>query len=173
MSGKNSRRCTISRRTPLLPQGNLPEVTVTAQRQYPYNPLTCAKAGIGCDQSIPPPNLCLVAFLFSGREADAGVGGGLAGTIAEHNLSTGQVDFGSLEEGWVGGEGGVLGAAGTHSFRTGENGLFVFAGTGVSTGPLAGGQLGLYFEHSGVGVYAEGHEGLAAGGAGFGITSCP
>ena len=63
-------------------------------------------------------------------------------TISEYNLFTGQVDFGALGEAWAGGEAGVLGAAASHSFVTGENGFLTFAGTGFSAGPLAGGRAG-------------------------------
>lgn len=173
-SRKNVRCVRTARRTPLLSQGNQPtsEVTVTAQRPNPYSLLTCAKGGFGCDPSIQPTKPCIVAFLFSGREADAAWGGGFAGTISEYNLFTGQVDFGALGEAWAGGEAGVLGAAASHSFRTGENGFFTFAGTGLSAGPLAGGQGGLYLESNGIGVYAEGHSGPVAGGAGLGIAPC-
>ena len=156
------------------PQGNQPtsEVTITAQRPQPFSYYTCMSFGTGCDPSIHDPLPCITAFLFSGREGDATWGGGLAGTISDYNLSTGQIDFGTLGEGWAGGEGGVLGAAATHSLMTGQSGFFTFAGTGVSAGPLAGGQLGTYVERNGSGVYVEGHGGLAAGGAGIGMTSC-
>jgi hypothetical protein len=147
-------------------------VTVTAQRPQPFSYYTCMSFGTGCDPSIHDPLPCIISFLFSGHEADAAWGGGFAGTISEYNLSTGQVDFGALGEGWAGGEGGVLGAAGSHSFRTGENGFFTFAGTGISAGPLAGAQAGLYLESNGIGAYAEGHGGAAAGGVGLGIASC-
>ena len=96
-----------------------------------------------------------------------------AGTISEYNWDTGQVDFGALGEAWGGGEGGVLGGAASHSFMTGENGFFTFAGASASAGPLAGAQVGLYLEPKGGGIYTEGHEGLAAGGAGIGLASCP
>lgn len=94
-----------------------------------------------------------------------------AGTLASTTTS-GRVDLFSLEEGWVGGEGLLVWGAYTHSFMTGESGFFGFLGVGVSSGPLAGGQLGLFLEPGEIGIYSEGHEGLSAGGAGFGIKIC-
>jgi hypothetical protein len=145
--------------------------TVHTPRPHPYNPKSCMKAGIDCDPTIPPELPCFTSFLFSGQEVDLGGGGAFAGTMSEYNWSTGEVDLSSLAEAWLG-EGAMVGAAGSQSLMNGRGGGFTFVGFNASAGPLAGGQVGEYLETDGIGVFAEGHGGPGAGGAGIGITLC-
>jgi hypothetical protein len=131
-----------------------------------------AGIGLGCGLSqLDLPRPCAVGFAFKGTEVDAGERGGFLGNIWE-TYSNGDFDFGNIEEFWVGGEGGQLGGAFTNSVANRGIGYFAFTGIGLSAGPLLGGQLGLYVEPNGVGVYAEGHDGPGAGGVGVGLTSC-
>ena len=138
-----------------------------------FDPVVASKAGIGCGLSeVDLPRPCFVGFEFQGTEVDAGETGGFVGNIWE-TYSDGGADFGSLLEFWMGGEGGQVGGALTNSAAGKGIGGFTFAGIGLSAGPLAGGQIGLYAEKNGAGVYAEGHHGPGAGGVGLGLTSCP
>lgn len=82
------------------------------------------------------------------------------------------IDVGSLYEGALGGEGGVLGAAVTQSFTTGKTTGFAFGGGSVSAGPLAGLQIGMIWSPDDVGVYYETHRGVVAGGGGVAFSIC-
>ena len=51
---------------------------------------------------------------------------------------------------------------------------FVFVGTGISFGALAGGQVGFYYAGpNDFGLYLEGHRRFVAVGSGGGLTPCP
>ena len=158
----------------VLPQGNLETVTVTAQRPYPYDPYLSAKAGIGCDPTIPTPPLpiCFGTFSFAGREGDLGAVDFFAGQVLD---STAQgVDVGPLYEASGGPEGASLGGAVTQSLLTGKTSGVVFGGGKLSLGPLGGIQVGsLLTTDNAIGGYFEGHRGLSAGGFGFALSSCP
>ena len=157
------------------PQGNQPtsEVTVTAQRQYPYNPLMCARAGLGCDPTIPPPSLpiCFGTFAFAGREGDLGGVDIFAGQLVESTVPG--LDVGPLYEAAVGPEGAAVGGAVTQSLLTGKTSGFAFGGGKLSLGPLAGVQAGSILGPNELGMYFEGHRGLTAGGIGFAFSTCP
>lgn len=134
-----------------------------------YNPLICDKAGIECDQ--PPQNhICSGTFSFSGLEGDGAEGSVFAGSILESTVSN--LDVGSLYEGALGGEGGVMGGAVTQSFTTGKTSGFAFGGGSISAGPLAGLQVGMIFSPDDVGFYFETHRGPVAAGGGFAFSSC-
>jgi hypothetical protein len=82
------------------------------------------------------------------------------GGIAEHDSVDGN-SYGSLVEGWLGGEGPVLGGGKitTTSDKSAFNGVLTFVGLGASGGPLAGIQRGLVGGNGWMGGYVEGHVG--------------
>jgi hypothetical protein len=140
--------------------------------KVPYNPLWCAKHGIGCD---PNPDqdettLCFGSFAFTGLEGDVGVGSVFVGAITESSMSG--IDVGPLYEVTFGGEAAGVGGAVTQSLVTGQTSGFVFAGVGLTAGPLAAGHLGVFLGPRDAGVYVEGHRGFVAGGVGFGVSIC-
>ena len=118
------------------------------------------------DASLPYPQAG--SFVFAGRELDLGEGSGFVGAVTESTVSG--IDVGSLYEGGLGGEGLVAGTALNQSAITGRWSNFSFVGGSISTGPLAGLQLGIIFSGSELGVYYESHKGPYAGGSGYAIS---
>ena len=139
-----------------------------AQQLPPLPPPQCEKGGGGCD--FTPPNQCFGTFSFAGLEGDGAEGSVFVGSILESTVSN--LDVGSLYEGALGGEGGVVGGAVTQSFRTGKTGGFAFGGGSLSAGPLAGLQVGMLLSGNDVGLYYETHRGPVAGGGGFAFSAC-
>jgi len=155
----------------ILESDELPEVTITAKQQYPFSPLSCAKAGIGCNRTNPPPPICFGSFYFAGREADFEGGSYFAGQLLESTVEG--LDVGPLYEGSIGPEGVTVGGAITQSLRTGKTSGFAFGGGKLSAGPLAGIQVGAIAGPNELGLYVEGHRGPTAHGTGIAISICP
>lgn len=118
-------------------------------------------------------HICGGTFNFAGVEADGGEGGMFAGGIAEHDSTTGD-SKGSLVEGWLGGEGPVLGAGKITTSKDTSflNGIFSFVGGGVSLGPAAAIQGGVVGGKGWLGTYLEGHVGPVAWGGGNYLSGC-
>jgi len=82
---------------------------------------------------------------------------------------------GSLVEGWVGGEGPLIGAGKitTTNDTSPLQGFIGFTGVGISAGPLAGFQAGAVGGSGWGGLYLEGHIGpWAFGGGDYLSDSC-
>lgn len=109
-------------------------------------------------------------FSFGGREVDGAEGGVFSGVIHEYDSARGH-SWGQITEGWIGGEGGLVGIGKITSRESPLQGVFIFGGGGISAGPLGAIQVGVVGGLDGwVGVYYEWHVGEAglgwAGGQG-------
>ena len=122
----------------------------------------------GCTQPLDQP--CFGTFAFAGQEADFGEGSVFVGALVESTVPG--LDVGPLYEGAVGGEGPVAGLATTTSATTGTRSAFGFLGGSLSSGPLAGLQVGIIYSNNEFGVYLESHKGFNAGGGGFAFSNC-
>jgi hypothetical protein len=81
--------------------------------------------------------------------------------------------MGSLVEGWLGGEGPLVGVGKITNPGNPMGGILGFVGVGASAGPLAGIQIGYAAGSGWGGLYLEGHVGpVAVGGGGYANTSC-
>jgi RHS repeat-associated protein len=128
-------------------------------------------------QTTKAPTICGGGdFTFVGRELDLAEGGGFTGAIVENDTVDG-TSAGSLNEAWVGGEGGDVGAGkitGTNTLSSGK-GWFGFGGASISAGPFAGLQAGVVTNplDGWGGLYIEGHFGAWTRGTGAYLrTSC-
>ena len=117
--------------------------------------------------------LCGGTFGFGGLEADLAEGGAFAGGIWESDSKKGNTG-GSLIEGWLGGEGPLIGAGkiSSPSDTSVLQGFIGFVGVGISAGPLAGFQAGYVGGKGWGGLYLEGHGAIWAGGTGGYLRSC-
>jgi hypothetical protein len=111
-------------------------------------------------------------FGYGGIEGDAGFGGGFKGRIGEYDSRSG-ASLGGLTEGWIGGEGPMLGAGkiSSPSNPNALDGAFYFGGVGINAGPLAGLQGGYVGGYGWGGGYLEGQVGPWAGGVGVYLGS--
>ncbi len=164
-----------SRRKRVSWKGDQPtsEVTVTAQRQYPYDPAACARFGIGCDPSVPQPQLCFGSFAFAGRERDLGGVEWVGGSELEKSRDRGLISARSTRllsdlkvRQWR--ELQLLRVLSQGKLRA----LFLAVGK-LSAGPLAGVQIGPVLGPNEFGAYFESHRGLTAGGFGVAFSICP
>ncbi len=94
------------------------------------------------------------------------------GGITEHDSIDGN-SHGSLVEGWLGGEGPLVGVGKitTSTDKSIFNGVLGFFGAGISAGPLAGIQVGWAGGNGWSGLYVEGHVGLVGFGSGAYLRS--
>lgn len=122
--------------------------------------------------SKPTPRICGGTFTYTGVEADAAEGGAFDGGITEYDSIDGN-SHGSLVEGWLGGEGPLVGVGKITSSTDKSifNGVLGFFGAGISAGPLAGIQVGWVGGNGWSGLYAEGHVGFVGFGSGAYLRS--